>query len=60
MLEFDEEHIFNNPTPEAEVITAMFGGYDAIKPDTIAFKNPETQKKMSKTDFNKLEKKYNL
>ena len=60
MLEFDEEHIFNNPTPEAEVITAMFGGYDAIKPDTIAFKNPETQRKMSKTDFNKLEKKYNL
>ena len=60
MLEFDEDHIFNNPTPEAEVITAMFGGYESIRPDTIAFKNPETQKKMSKTDFIKLEKKYNL
>ena len=60
MLEFSEDQIFNHPTCEAEVITAMFGGYDAIKPDTIAFQNPETKRKMSRTDFAQTERKYNL
>ena len=60
MIEFDEEHIFNHPTPESEVINAIFGGYEAVKPDTIAFKNNDTQKKMSRTDFAKTESKYKL
>ena len=60
MLEFNEDQIFNHPTCEAEVVTAMFGGYDAIKPDTIAFQNPETKRKMSRTDFAQVERKYNL
>ena len=60
MLEFNEDQIFNSPTPEAEVITALFNGYDSIKPDTIAFKNEKTNRKMSKTDFSQLETKYNL
>ena len=60
LLDFDEHQIFNCPTPEAEVLTALFNGYDHIRPDTIAFRNENTKRKMSKTDFAKLESKYNL
>ena len=60
MIEFSEDQIFNKPTCEAEVLTAMFGGYDAIKPDTIAFQNPDTKRKMSRTEFAQVEKKYKL
>ena len=60
MPDFDEEQIFNKPTCESEVLKAVFGGYDAIKPDTIAFQNAETKKKMSRTDFAQVEKKYKL
>ena len=56
----DLDKILSMPPPEKEVLDVVYGGYEAIRPDTVAFIDPESNKKISRSQFEVLRRKYSL
>ena len=54
------EEILAKAPPEKEVLDAIFNGYSSIRPDTVAFVDQTTGKKIGKSQFEEIKRKYNF